>query len=300
VHKVGDTIQPHTITLTVEDTNPNIVTDQIELTVLFKGDFEPNGKVDLEDYAVFAADWGAEATEPAPNAAWWEFDESSGISASDSTSNGNTGTLVNMDNSDWVASQSGFGNALDFDGSNDYVHIPNSTSVTVGNGDFTLIAWIYPHSISGDHAILAKVNGSTEKEYLFSVDDGGYLQLDLERSANDGRAKSIDQVITINEWQKVMMTYNASTNEVLFYRNDQLVPLTSTVNGSSNSLDDDLYIGMLGASYYSKHFDGLIDDVRIYDYIVSEEIREADLDKDGTVELDDLLIFVQEWLEIGI
>ena len=41
VHKVGTSIEPHTITLTVEDSNSDIETAQIDLTMLFKGDFEP-------------------------------------------------------------------------------------------------------------------------------------------------------------------------------------------------------------------------------------------------------------------
>jgi len=42
VHKVGNSIEPHTITLTVEDSNCDIETAQIDLTMLFKGDFEPH------------------------------------------------------------------------------------------------------------------------------------------------------------------------------------------------------------------------------------------------------------------
>ena len=161
--------------------------------------------------------------------------------------------------------------------------------------------WIYPHTVSGDHTIIAKVNGTMEKEYFFSVDDGGYIQFELERSANDGKAKTANAVVTTNSWQKVMVSYNASTNEVLIYYNEQSQTLASNINGTSTSLSDDLYIGMLGGSYSSKHFDGLIDDVKIYDYIASsDQTTVGDLNEDGIVDFNDFAELADDWLEVGL
>ena len=50
------------------------------------------------------------------------FDETTGNSASNEV--GPDATLYNMTNGDWVAGK--FGNSLDFDGSNDYVEMPES------------------------------------------------------------------------------------------------------------------------------------------------------------------------------
>jgi hypothetical protein len=50
----------------------------------------------------------------------WHFNENSGNNASDSSGNGNHGTLQNMNNSDWVKAV--YGNGLEFDGINDYVN----------------------------------------------------------------------------------------------------------------------------------------------------------------------------------
>lgn len=55
------------------------------------------------------------------------FEEGSGSQAFDSSGNGNTGTLTNMDEADWV--QGKFGKALDFDGSNDYVDLGSGPSL---------------------------------------------------------------------------------------------------------------------------------------------------------------------------
>ena len=50
------------------------------------------------------------------------FDNTTGTSATNEV--GPDGTLYNMTNADWVAGK--FGNALDFDGSDDYVELPES------------------------------------------------------------------------------------------------------------------------------------------------------------------------------
>jgi hypothetical protein len=54
---------------------------------------------------------------------YWNMDEWSGTTAADSSGNNNDGTLMYMNPAfDWVSGQ--IGNALDFDGYNDYVRLP--------------------------------------------------------------------------------------------------------------------------------------------------------------------------------
>lgn len=59
----------------------------------------------------------------------WHFDEGTGSTASDSSGNGNDGTL----------SGGKFGNALIFDGVDDYVHIPYDVSLDI-TGEITIEA----------------------------------------------------------------------------------------------------------------------------------------------------------------
>ena len=66
----------------------------------------------------------------------WLFDEGKGDVAKDSSGNQNDGTLKNGPK--WVTGKSG--TALEFDGIDDYVEIPDSASLRVQS--FTLSAWI--------------------------------------------------------------------------------------------------------------------------------------------------------------
>jgi len=74
----------------------------------------------------------------------WHFDESEGTTASDSSGNGIHGTLTNMSPPDcWVSGM--FGNALSFDGVNDYVDCGSSSSLDFTT-NVTIEAWVYPES----------------------------------------------------------------------------------------------------------------------------------------------------------
>ena len=75
---------------------------------------------------------------------YWNLNDGSGASATDSSGNGNTGTLENMEAEDWVAGK--FGKALSFDNTgNERVVAGNGASLQITNG--TMAAWI---KTSGD------------------------------------------------------------------------------------------------------------------------------------------------------
>jgi len=262
-------------------------------------EFYGDGIVDLDNLKIVINNWlatGDSAQDYSANLmGWWKFDQSSGGTVPDSSVNSNTGTLYNMDDSDWVDGYSI--NALDFDGSNDYVRVPDSSSISVGNGDFTLAAWIYPYSISGYRTILAKVHDTMYKEYSLSLYNGKIF-FEIEQGANDGNAETIDAMVTTNEWQHIMAAYDASTQEVFIYYNGKPQNFTSTIGGPSNQTNDDLFIGMRGGSYFNQHFSGKIDEVEIYNCLaLPSSLSPGDLNKDGIVSLHDFAFLAANWLK---
>ena len=76
--------------------------------------------------------------------AYYNFNDGSGTTSTDLTSNSNDGTMTNMDaSSDWV-SNTLFAQdyALDLDGTNDYVSITENSAFKPTSA-LTLSAWIY-------------------------------------------------------------------------------------------------------------------------------------------------------------
>ena len=97
--------------------------------------------------------------------AYWKFDEGSGTTVADSSGNGNTGTLVNGPL--WTAGR--VGNALFFDGIDDNVTVPDSTSLDLSSS-FTLSAWVNPDRLrqSDFRSILAK-NTASPVYFLYAT-----------------------------------------------------------------------------------------------------------------------------------
>ena len=69
-------------------------------------------------------------------AALWHFNENTGGTTADATTNGNTGTL---NGPVWTTGR--FGAGLSFDGTNDYVLVNDASSLDIA-GELTLEAWI--------------------------------------------------------------------------------------------------------------------------------------------------------------
>jgi len=72
----------------------------------------------------------------------WLFNEGSGDKATDSSGNGNDGTIVG--GAEWVDGK--FGKALSLDGSDDYVEITHDDSLMVG-GKHTIALWFKLHKV---------------------------------------------------------------------------------------------------------------------------------------------------------
>ena len=130
------------------------------------------------------------------------------------------------------------------------------------------------------------------KEYAFYVDTSGKLVLEVEYNANDGISSTSNGVVQLEQWQHVMVTFDASTKTPVFYYNFQEVPGGSPFSALPTSLDNDLYIGKWGEGYLNDNFDGIIDDVRIYNYVLeAPSMLSVDLNRDHIVDLNDLSIF---------
>jgi hypothetical protein len=190
--------------------------------------------------------------------AHWKFDEGTGTTASDSSGNGNTGTLINGPL--WIAGK--VGNALYFDGMDDNVNVLDSNSLDLSSS-FTLSAWVNPSSTSTNwNTILVK----NDRYHLFSnvtgsaCTDGSPLGGFSTTQMNYVCPSS---PIPLNTWTHLTLTYNGSV--LTLYQNGVGVA-TSNVSGTLSSGTETLQIG---GNKYGQYFKGLIDEVRVYSRALS-------------------------------
>ena len=191
---------------------------------------------------------------------YWNFNDGSGTTAEDKSGQGNNGTLTNMDPAtDWVDGKVGSG-ALDFDGSNDYVDAGSSSSLRFHTGDFTVTGWIKSDSLTGTRTL-----GTTYLDlntgWLFGTSNSklGYYT---------NAWKSANTTLVTGQWYHIGITVDASGNYI-FYLNgnsDGSGALTLPANTTES-----FKIGAYGASGGLGRFDGLIDEVRIYNRALSAD-----------------------------
>jgi hypothetical protein len=212
----------------------------------------------------------------------WTFDgkHMSGTHAYDASGNGNRGTLTGGP----VRGIGKIGQGLSFDGSNDTIEAGNGSSLKFERTDqFSGAAWIKLESyFSPDEhrMIFGKVDntGGTIRGYFFAVLDGGELRFFVLNTLRTGNYLEADGAGTINlhQWYHVAFTYSGNSNVsgVKLYVNGAPVTVSSITNALTATIDhnDPFEIGSRDGN--TQQWDGLIDDVRVYNRALSaDEIK---------------------------
>ena len=198
----------------------------------------------------------------------WHFDEGSGTIANDSSGNVNTGTLElgtlgnTITASAWVGDQWG-GQALKFDGLDDYVNCGKDVSLDITQA-ITIEAWVKPYTFPTDpnySTIATKV-----RAYYFHIDSSGYLRVYQYGTSSPGYHSSSNPIL-LNVWQHVAYTYDGSN--VRFFINgvlDNTIAVEGTISVSSEHLGIGMNLDASGDPFPNcyRQFQGEIDEVRIW------------------------------------
>jgi fibronectin type 3 domain-containing protein len=206
---------------------------------------------------------GSGSTPPPGLVGAWAFGEGVGATTADATGNGNTGTITGAA---WT-SQGRFGNALDFNGSGNKVRIPGSSSLNLGAA-MTLSAWIQP-TVQQDvwNTILHR---QTENYILTASGNRG----GLHPAAGGSSMGIVDapDAIPVGTWTHLASTYDGWN--LRLYVNG--VQVASRVGGSAMAATTNpLWIG--GNQPYGEHFEGLIDEVRVYNRALTQAEVQTDM-----------------------
>jgi hypothetical protein len=163
------------------------------------------------------------------------------------------------------------GNALDFDGDNDYVDCGNDVSLDMTNS-ITIEAWINANSWKTEiwrGSIVGKDN-TDNTGYNLRCGENGRLSF-VNGISNSWPEVQSFQIMSTNEWYHVTGVYDGVSQKI--YINGELVG-ENTVTGTIGTNSLDVYIAA-SPGYADRHFDGKIDEVRIWNIARTEtEIRE--------------------------
>jgi len=205
--------------------------------------------------------WSAAGDCSADLIAHLGFDEGSGTVAHDTSGNGHDGTL----NGDpqWVAGR--IGGALDFDGTDDYVEITR-----IVQDDFTLAAWIKTDTpgvnlgaqgYQGSGLIWSDIGG-VANDFILAV-LGSKLSFFC---GNPDTSVNSDKDVVTGEWVHVAATRSAQDRKIAIYIDGEHEKTVDHANTGPLNAIETIAIG--GNVLDSRHYTGLIDDVRIFDHVL--------------------------------
>ena len=193
------------------------------------------------------------------------FDEGTGTTVTDASGNGNTGTITSAT---WAATGK-FGKALQFNGTNAVVTVPNAASLQLSAG-MTLEAWVNPSSVT-----------SKWRDVIYKGNDNYYLEAtstnaskpDAGMIAGGSYADAVGTAkLTANTWSYLTETYDGTTLR-LYVNGTQVASTVHT--GAIATSTNPLQFG--GDSIYGQNFAGLIDEVRIYNVALTAAQIQTDM-----------------------
>ena len=191
--------------------------------------------------------------------------------ANDESGNGNNGTVHGAAlTEDRCNNSSG---AYKFNGTSSYIAVPN-TSYLAPSHEITLSVWVKPDAVMNDVSILSNT------EYQSS----GYELWQNHASSNDPNKvrfvfrsySSIENVIaytadyTINKFHLLVATYDKTEGTLKLYVDGVLDTVLENKTHGLVTPTRDLWIGGWASSPTTRHFSGVLDEVRIYNRTLSE------------------------------
>ncbi|MDR4507115.1 MAG: hypothetical protein MRJ65_02565 [Candidatus Brocadiaceae bacterium] len=204
----------------------------------------------------------------------YEFNEGSGLTATDSSGNGNDGAI---NGAVWSTGQSGSG--LDFDGIDDSVDFSTNLGIT---DELTVSAWVYPTAApDGSGRVIAATydwdrTAESVRGWSLGIDNGSVDRI-LFR-VHDSLGKSVSADIdnffadNLNRWTLVTGVFKPS-QYVRMYVNGTMVSEKTTGVPAAIAYADgtNLRIGMRADSSTLGMWRGGIDEVQIYDRALTDQ-----------------------------
>jgi hypothetical protein len=208
--------------------------------------------------------------------AQWKLDEGAGTTAVDATGNGHDGELIG--NPEWVTGY--YVGGLKFAGSPDKVDIPHSADLNPEN-EFTVSVWanLDPGG-SGHRSPITSRDDYPQRGYILYCTPENTWQFWTGNAAG-GWDNAGSPPVTLGEWTHVAGTY--SNGEKKLYINGELA-------GESNAAmppntEQVLRIGSGATEGEGNYFFvGMIDDVRLYDHVLTDgDIQASMLNQGGAM-----------------
>jgi hypothetical protein len=199
---------------------------------------------------------------------WWKLDEKTGTTTNDSSGNGGVSSTF-TGNTAWDNGK--FGAALNFDGTDDVARIVETTPVDIGatTDSYTVGAWIKTTAnYSGNATAIAKDDGSGAYPYSLYLNSSEYACFQISDGTNSPSTCG-STALNDGAWHYISGVRSVSADTIYIYVDGAQINSTSDTTTATAVNNDDISIGNSGTSYTNNDFNGLVDEVKVYNYVRS-------------------------------
>lgn len=203
--------------------------------------------------------------------AWWKFDDGSGDTVADSSGLGHNGKLKGDPN--WVDGITG--GALVFDGDGDYVDMGKDPAFDIKN-QITVSVWVKVNAFDEDwQNVISKGDRAWRLQRNWNKNTLEFACSGLVVQGSDWGPVYGNTDVNDGHWHHVVGVYDQQ-NICLYI--DGSLDASAAASGSIRINDEPVYIGE-NSQIPNRFWNGMIDDVRIYNYALSaEEVSEITRD----------------------
>ena len=207
---------------------------------------------------------------------YWPLDEASGKTAADASGNGNDAALKGNGVS-WKPNGGKLGGAAEFDGGGEAIEDDNGVDYINDLTAITVSVWIKSAETPSDRGFIdGRDPGGDDTVLSLRYDAAGFeaggkdlLKAGITTTGGIQRLETASDVQT-KSWQHIVLTWS-SGNELALYIDGELDTPTFNSPETKGKLTGatKLVIGK-GEKDAARSWDGLIDDVRIYDRVLDD------------------------------
>lgn len=197
---------------------------------------------------------------------YWKFDEGTGMIAYDWISK-NHGNIY------WASWTAGIvGGALSFNGTDEYLDCGDDISLDVGV-PFTVEAWIYRRGLfTSIHRLIV---GKCHPYHFCLHSNTGYLTIGIHPPPYTETNFVSTYIPPVNTWVHVAATLDVSGNLKIYANGDEKGSWSGVQPGESTTGPVGIGANSCDGISWNNYFDGLIDEVAIYDRaLTTEEIEQ--------------------------
>ncbi len=200
---------------------------------------------------------------------WWKFDEGYGTTAHDASPSNVSGTL----GSSVTWSTAGkYNKALSFPANaNGYVDATNSIYKFNSTNDFTISTWVNVSSVSlSSPMIVSQYSTANKFGYGLGIDQAqNKFYFSICKTNVACNSPYATATLTTGTWYQLVGVYQ---NQVAtLYLNGVSQGSATWSQGAVSAADDKLYFGNDNSGLASRYLNGLLDEIKIYNYALSPD-----------------------------